>query len=96
MTTAVPEPKASENTFRKPPNHELLEAIVDELHIIKRLLEKPHACQSAPEVMDVLRMATTHTHSRLQSLAHEMRREAASGQVKLATPTPEETRPCMA
>jgi hypothetical protein len=64
------------------PDYRRLELLNDELAIVRRLLNKPHAASSAPEVMDVLRMAVDYTHSRMETLACEMRNKARTANAK--------------
>lgn len=66
------------NQMRIAQPHERLDALNDELHIIRRLLANPSSFGNSPHVMDVLRMAVDYTHSRYQQLAFEMRQEAAA------------------
>ena len=55
------------------PDFEKLDAINDELHCIARLLEKPDSVMSAPEIMDVIRMATDRVMSQYHDIAFQMR-----------------------
>lgn len=65
-----------ENQVYKPTVYERLDALNDELHIVRRLLNRPEAFRSS-EIMDVLRMAVDYTHHRYQELAFELRQEAS-------------------
>lgn len=57
-----------------PPDYVRLDQINDDLHVITRLLEKPGVCMSAPEVMDVIRIASSRVLSQYHALAFEMRK----------------------
>lgn len=56
-----------------PKPYRCLEHINDEFQIIRRLMGKPKLCMSAPEIMDVIRLAIDRVHSLYQSLAHNLR-----------------------
>ena len=53
--------------------HHALECVNDDLGCIRRLLGKPDVCMSAPEVMDVIRMAVDRVHYRYECMATEQR-----------------------
>ena len=56
-----------------PPFFRRLESVNDDLHVLRRLMEKPGECMFVPEIMDMMRMALAYTHDRYESLAREMR-----------------------
>lgn len=53
----------------KPWRH--LAAVTDQLHAIRRLLEKPELC--TPQAMDVVVIAVGAVHSKLEAAVHDMR-----------------------
>ena len=64
------------NTAAKEVFHESLDYIADDLCCVVRLLNKPEACMSAPEVMDAIRLAGNDLARRTRELACRMRQEA--------------------
>lgn len=66
----------SENKMLEPKDYERLDALNDELQVIRRAMEHPESC--SPHTMDLLRMSVQYTHARYQELACEMRRSAIS------------------
>lgn len=75
--------EANENVNQcyEPPAYERLDALNDKLDCVVRLLGKPEACMTAPEVMDIVSMASMWLRDRYQELAFEMRKKhrAAKG-----------------
>lgn len=57
--------------------YETLDGIGDDLHALVRLLNKPEVCMSAPEVLDVVRLAGNDVSRRVTELAYRMRAEVA-------------------
>lgn len=70
--------REAENQKHEPPFHKRLDALNDEFFVVRRLLGKPGACMSAPEIMDVLRIAVDRIHSLYEALAMEMRAKEKS------------------
>lgn len=58
------------------PLYRRYEALNDELHIVRRMLEKPTACMAAPEIMDLMRIAVARVHSQYETLTVEHRRQS--------------------
>ena len=52
-----------------------MDGIADDHHCIVRLLGKPEVCMSAPEIMDIIRLASQAVSTRLHELAFRMRQE---------------------
>lgn len=71
----------SENMVYQPQAYQRLDGLNDELHVIRRFLEKP-TFPVVPETLDLLRMAVAYTHDRLMGLAAEMRQDHQREQAK--------------
>ena len=63
------------NQSHEPPMYQRLEGINEDLACIRRLLGKPEACMSAPEIMDVLCLAVSRVHHLYEDLTAEMRQK---------------------
>ena len=60
------------NQAHDPKVYERLDALNDELHIIRRVLNKP-AAFPVPESMDMLRLAVDRVHTLYHYLAYQLR-----------------------